>query len=90
MKNALFLISFFLICLKPYQQVKISNEEHKIMHDTVMLSKVVDSIANDIKELESLDKKKQSLKKELKRLKKEKREEDKLKKAIEKFNNRGV
>lgn len=93
MRKILLLIPFLFISVKPYQQVITHNDTVKSL-DTIQLVKTVDTISMEIEKSKRLDVKKNKLKEELNRLKKEKRkqarEERQLKKAMEKFNNRGI
>lgn len=93
MRKILLLIPFLFISVKPYQQVITPNDTVKSL-DTIQLVKTVDTISMEIEKSKRLDVKKNRLKEELNRLKKEKRkqerEERQLKKAMEKFNNRGI
>ena len=93
MRKIVLLIPFLFISVKPYQQVLTINDTVKSL-DTIQLVKTVDTISMEIEKYKRLDVKKNKLKEELNRLKKEKRkqerEEKQLKKAMEKFNNRGI
>ena len=93
MRKLLLLIPFLFISVKPYQQVITTNDTVKSL-DTIQLVKTVDTISMEIEKSKRLDVKKNKLKEELNRLKKEKRKEEReerqLKKAMEKFNNRGI
>lgn len=88
MRKIVLLIPFLFISVKPYQQVIINDTVKSL--DTIQLVKTVDTISMEIEKSKRLDVKKNKLKEELNRLKKEKREEMQLKKAMEKFNNRGI
>lgn len=89
MRKIVLLIPFLFISVKPYQQVITFNDTVQSL-DTIQLVKTVDTISMEIEKYKRLDVKKNRLKEELNRLKKEKLEERQLKKAMEKFNNRGI
>lgn len=95
MKRILFLIPILFISVKPYNQIQ--PKEVNINTDTLILSKVHDSISMELARSKELDEKRAELLNELSKLKKKKvkRKEknvnlDKLKVAMEKYNNRGI
>ena len=89
MKRILFLIPILFISVKPYNQTQ-TKEVSNIAEDTLILSKVHDSISIELKRSKELDERKAELQKELAVLKKKKTNLEQLKKAMEKFNNRGL